>query len=137
MTAGETYFVRAYGYNGAVNAEYSLTIDAPEGGPGSDRIVSTSLDELFVGGGGSDIFALELGFGNDTIADFDGDPAGGQDLIELAGFGIDATTFTSDVTLAADSGGTLVSVANDPNQTILLAGVANTATITVDDFRFA
>jgi hypothetical protein len=32
-TAGETYFIRVFGYSGAVNANYSMTIDVPEGVP--------------------------------------------------------------------------------------------------------
>ena len=37
VTAGETYFVRAYGYNGAVNTDYTLTLDVPEGGTGGPQ----------------------------------------------------------------------------------------------------
>ena len=30
VTAGQTYYVRVYGYSGATNANYTLTVDAPE-----------------------------------------------------------------------------------------------------------
>ena len=29
VTAGQTYYIRAYGFNGAINPNYSMTIDVP------------------------------------------------------------------------------------------------------------
>ena len=49
------------------------------------------------GGNGNDTFVFAAGFGNDLISDFDANPMGGQDLLELSGFGITAANFASRV----------------------------------------
>ena len=77
------------------------------------------------------------GFGNDRISDFDATPASGQDLIELNGFGITAANFSAHVTVTDVGADTLVTIDNDPAQTIRLTGIGNAATVTVDDFRFS
>lgn len=35
VLAGQTYYIRVFGYNGAVNSNYTMTIDVPEAGGGS------------------------------------------------------------------------------------------------------
>jgi hypothetical protein len=37
VTAGQTYYIRAFGFNGAVNASYSMTINVPETSPVGDQ----------------------------------------------------------------------------------------------------
>lgn len=73
---------------------------------------------------------------NDRIAGFDANPSGGQDLIELSGFGITAADFLSHVTIADVGADTLVTIDGNVDQTIRLVGIGNASTVTVDDFRF-
>ena len=68
--------------------------------------------------------------------DFDANPSGGQDLIELSDFGITAANFADRVEITDVGADTLVTIDGDPNQSILLSGIDNALTITVDDFRF-
>src|SRR5262249_46329056 len=109
--------------------------DTIAGAGGNDRIQGGLGIDLLTGGSGNDTFVFGAGFGNDRITDFDATPSGGQDLIELAGFGIRAATFASRVTIADVGADTLVTIDGDPNQTIRLTGVGSASTVTVDDFR--
>ena len=99
--------------------------NALSGGAGSDTIEGgTGNDTSLTGGGQSDTFVFRPGFGRDRIADFDANPAGGQDFIELAGFGITAANFGAHVTIARVNGGadTLVTIDGNADQTIRLDG---------------
>jgi hypothetical protein len=85
-------------------------------------------------GAGTDIFKfLAADFGADTITDFDSNPVGGQDLLDISGLGITAATFAASVKIAASGSTTLISIDAD---SIRLSGVAP-ATIDAADFRLA
>jgi Ca2+-binding RTX toxin-like protein len=103
--------------------------DVLSGGGGNDVLSGGAGNDLLSGGTGSDTFVFAPGFGQDGIGDFDSNPVGGQDLIDLHAFGI---TF-ADVTIASSGGsGTLVTIGAN---TITLLGVAP-ATIDHNDFIF-
>ena len=55
------------------------------GGAGNDEIVGESGDDTITGGAGSDvIYYLDVVDGHDTVIGFDGNAAGGQDVLNLA-----------------------------------------------------
>jgi len=132
-----------------VNAEGSgseLAYDAAAanhtmlGGQANDILIGGAGDDLFFGGLGNDtlhgglgndtfMFAA-AGFGNDSIQDFDMSPAGGQDLLDIAGLGISSETFAASVSIAADGADTVIGIGMD---TIRLVGV-NSADIDQADF---
>jgi Ca2+-binding RTX toxin-like protein len=96
-----------------------------DGGVGNDHMK---------GGGGSDTFVFEPGFGNDRITDFDAKPAGGQDFLDISAFGITSADFAERVTIADVGADTLVTIDGDPGQTIHLTGISNVMTVTQADF---
>ncbi|WP_259674445.1 S-layer family protein, partial [Pseudomonas fluorescens] len=102
------------------------------GGQANDILVGGAGDDLFFGGLGNDtlnggfgndtfMFAA-AGFGNDSIQDFDIDPAAGQDLLNIAGLGISSETFAANVSIAADGADTVIGIGAD---TIRLVGVSS------------
>ena len=105
------------------------------GAAGNDMLEGGSGDDSLAGGAGNDAFIFARNFGNDTIDGFDADATGGQDLLILAGLGIDADTFAAAVVITDLGADTLVSVGAN---TITLRGVdgADANAITADDFRF-
>ena len=96
-----------------------------DGGRGNDQIT---------GGGGADRFIFASGFGDDRIEDFDAEPAGGQDFLDISAFGVTADDFRDLVTIADVGADALVTIDGDPDQTILLAEIGNVAAITPRDF---
>jgi Ca2+-binding RTX toxin-like protein len=110
--------------------------DELNGGAGVDRVEGGSGNDKLDGGANADTFVFKASFGNDRVSGFDANPAGGQDLIELSGFGINAANFASHVTIADVGADTLLTIDGNPDQTIRLLGIGNANTITVDDFRF-
>jgi Ca2+-binding RTX toxin-like protein len=109
--------------------------DSLNGGRGVDTLIGDAGNDIMNGNNGSDMFVFAAGFGNDRINGFDANPAGGQDLIDISAFGI-----TSDADFAArvvreDVGAhTLVTIDENPDQTILLVGIGNAAAVTQADF---
>ncbi|WP_085707965.1 S-layer family protein [Pseudomonas sp. B23(2017)] len=113
------------------------------GGLANDTLVGGAGDDLFVGGLGNDMLIGGLGndtfvfaaadFGNDSIQGFDINPAGGQDLLNIAGLGISSETFAANVSIAADGADTVVGIGVD---TIRLVGV-DSAGIDQTDFILA
>jgi Ca2+-binding RTX toxin-like protein len=94
-----------------------------------DTLIGGAGNDSLTGGAGNDFFTFLAGFGQDTITDFDSNPAGGQDIIDLSAF---HTAFGS-ITVANAGGGTLITVT--AGNTITLSGV-NRNTIDATDFRF-
>ena len=74
------------------------------------------------------------GSGADTINDFDADSAGGQDFIDLTGYGVTAIDFATRVTIADQGANTLITI--DGINTIILNGVTGDGAnlITQGDF---
>ncbi len=119
----------------------TLTGDALDntlaGGDGDDRITGAAGNDTLNGGAGSDRFVYAPGFGKDQITGFDANPSGGQDLIELSGFGISSANFTARVAITDVGTDTLVTIDGNSNQTILLVGIGNATTVTAADFWLA
>jgi Ca2+-binding RTX toxin-like protein len=121
--------------NGAGNALGNVLVGSSGnnqlfGLDGNDTLVGGAGKDLLNDGAGNDVFVFGAGFGADTIAGFDADPAGGQDLLDFRSIGITAGTFGS-VGIAAVAGGTLLTVAGQG--TVLLSTIA-AATIDASDF---
>jgi VCBS repeat-containing protein len=108
--------------------------DTLSGGAGIDRIVGGAGNDTMSGGAGNDTFSFASGFGNDKIMDFDAGPPGGQDLIDFRQFGISDATFAAHVTITDVGADVLITIDNNVNQKLLLAGIADAATITKADF---
>jgi hypothetical protein len=104
------------------------------GGGGDDTLVGLGGDDRLSGDGGSDTFVFASGFGNDRITDFDANPAGGQDFLDISAFGISADNFMDHVKIADAGPDTLVTIDGDPAQTIRLAGIGSPTMVTQQDF---
>jgi Ca2+-binding RTX toxin-like protein len=104
------------------------------GSGGDDILVGLEGDDHLAGDGGSDTFVFAPQFGNDRITDFDANPAGGQDLLDISAFGISAESFGAHVSIADAGPDTLITLDGDPAQTIRLAGIGNATTVTQQDF---
>ena len=87
------------------------------------------------GNAGNDTFTFTANFGTDTIAGFDADATGGQDLLDLRPLGITAATFGT-VTRANQGGNTRITVPGANGGVITLSGIA-VATVTIADFILA
>jgi Ca2+-binding RTX toxin-like protein len=107
--------------------------DSLQGGDGADRLNGGAGNDVMNGGAGNDVFLFGAGFGADTIQDFDANPAGGQDLMDIAALGIRAATFAANVTIVGGAN-TLITIAG--GGTISIQGVAP-ADITAADFLLA
>jgi Ca2+-binding RTX toxin-like protein len=117
--------------------------NALTGGNGSDRISGSGGDDTLrglegddrlTGGWGSDTFVFAPDFGNDVITDFDANPAGGQDHLDISAFAVTSATFTARVTIADLGADTLVTIDGGAEQSILLAGIVDPSAVTRDDF---
>jgi Ca2+-binding RTX toxin-like protein len=105
-----------------------------DGGRGDDLLDGGRDSDTMTGGEGSDTCVFAPSFGNDRITDFDANPAGGQDSLDISAFGISAEKFIDRVTIADVGADTLVTIDNDSALTIQLAGVGNATTVTHQDF---
>ena len=117
------------------NAIGSVLADNLFGSSGNNSFEGLGGNDVFTGNGGDDTFRfLASGTGNDTITDFDSNPAGGQDLIDVSGRGFTAGSIGSAILVTSISAGanTLVTIGAD---TIVLTGVSS-ATVTATDFIF-
>ncbi|MGB3210386.1 MAG: peroxidase family protein [Desulforhopalus sp.] len=101
---------------------------------GNDTLTGGVGNDLLSGGAGNDMFVFGPNFGDDMIQDFDADPAGGQDLMDISGLGITSATFAAQVTIIDVGVDTLVGIGAD---SITIVGVDNAATITQADFILA
>ncbi|MDP9658123.1 UNVERIFIED_ORG: VCBS repeat-containing protein, partial [Pseudomonas putida] len=111
-----------------------LANDTLVGGAGDDMFLGGQGNDTFYGGLGNDTFMFAAaGFGNDSIQDFDLNPSGGQDLLNIAGTGINSETFAANVSIAADGADTVIGIGVD---SIRLVGVSS-AGIDQADFILA
>jgi len=102
---------------------------------GNDTISGGAGSDTMTGGAGNDMFVFGPGFGNDVITDFDANPTGGQDHLDLSAFGPDiAANFTQHVSIAVSAGNTVITVDNAFH--ITLTGVTGVGAniITQQDF---
>ena len=107
------------------------------GGDGDDAITGLGGNDTITGGLGNDTFVYAAGAGNDAIADFDANAAGGQDVLDIAGFGITALDFGARVTIFDAGANTIVTI--DGSVIITLNGVDGNGdnVITAADFLLA
>jgi Ca2+-binding RTX toxin-like protein len=91
------------------------------GGDGDDTIAGLGGNDTLTGGLGNDTFVYAAGAGSDTIADFDADATGGQDLLDITGFGINAGDFGARVSIVDAGSQTIVTI--DGSVVITLQGV--------------
>ena len=96
--------------------------DIINAGSGDDIVIGGAGNDTMNGQGGNDIFVLAAGFGNDKILQFDADPAGGQDRLDLTAFGITTANFAGRVAIAAVGTDTLITIDGNAAQTILWWG---------------
>jgi Ca2+-binding RTX toxin-like protein len=108
--------------------------DSLDGRAGNDVIIGGAGNDLMSANQGNDTFMFAAGFGNDRVTGFDSNPAGGQDLLNIAAMGVTAATFAANVTIADVGADTLVSVGGG---SIRLVGIADATTITQTDFTLA
>ena len=104
------------------------------GGSGNDWITGSGGNDALTGGSGNDNFVFAPNFGRDTVAGFDYNPGGGQDLLDISAFGITAATFANRVTLADPGSDIVITIDGNANQVITLEGVPSTGNITAADF---
>ncbi|MCP3054989.1 S8 family serine peptidase [Aurantimonas marianensis] len=116
--------------NSIENAVGSAFNDIIAGSGGNNLLTGGGGDfDVLIGAGGNDRFVYDVaGSGVDLITDFDADPAGGQDLIDLSGRGL---TFAD---IAVNQYGT-VTYLTFGGDTVILSGV-NAVDITASDFDF-
>jgi VCBS repeat-containing protein len=143
------------GTNGAVVVNVNLAagtasgftsiagIENVVGGAGADIIAGDSNNNSFTGGAGNDVFKFAAGFGKDTITDFDADPSGGQDKIDLTAMHLQQTQLaftysaTSTIVQIKDAVSGLVgpdSITVSGNHAPTVNGQANAQAIDVSDF---
>ncbi|MEQ1716359.1 MAG: cadherin-like domain-containing protein, partial [Hyphomicrobium sp.] len=106
--------------------------DRVNGAGGNDRIEGGSGNDDLIGGAGTDRFVFAAGFGNDVIRDFDANPNGGQDVIDVSAMLITAANFNAHVTIADTGNDVLVTI--DSVNTIRMRNIANVGDVTVSDF---
>jgi Ca2+-binding RTX toxin-like protein len=123
------------GAGGADTLDGGSGTDTLDGGTGDDRLIGGANADTMSGGAGNDVFVFASGFGSDRITDFDANPAGGQDLLNIAGTGVTGANFNTSVVITDLGNDTSVTIGAD---TILLVGVNGNGSnvITIDDFRF-
>jgi Ca2+-binding RTX toxin-like protein len=134
-------FVGTGNFNGTGNTLANTMVggvgnDTLSGGAGDDTISGGVGNDTMNGGTGNDTFTFAAGFGNDTIAGFDANATGGQDLLALdPTLGITAANFSTHVVITDLGADMQVTIGTN---TITLQGVNGVGanTITIDDFRF-
>ena len=123
--------------NGLANVMIGNTgANVLNGAAGNDTLDGGLGNDTMTGGTGNDMFVFHAGFGNDVITDFDANPTGGQDLLDLSAYlpDIDAGNFVAHVSIAVSAGNTVVTI--DGTQHITLTGVTGVGAniITTQDF---
>jgi phosphodiesterase/alkaline phosphatase D-like protein len=108
--------------------------DDLKGGDGDDLIDGGAEKDVMAGGSGSDTFVFGPDFGNDRITDFDANPSGGQDFLDISEFGITDADFAARVKIVDVGQDTLIKIDGDPDQTIRLEGIGNPVIVTQSDF---
>lgn len=93
-----------------------------DGQGGNDVLTGAGGDDVLTGSSGNDRFVFSTGSGADTVTDFDANAAGGgQDLVDITGYGITGLDFGARVVITDQGSDTLVTI--DGGSTILFTGV--------------
>ena len=111
--------------------------DILDGGAGNDIVIGGAGNDTLYANQGNDIFMFGPNFGNDTIIGFDANPAGGQDLLNIAAFNLTAATFSSRVSIADAGNDVLVTVNGADGGSIRLVGVTDHTSVAITDFQLA
>lgn len=111
--------------------------DILDGGAGNDIMIGGAGNDTLYASQGNDILVFGPNFGNDTIIGFDANPAGGQDLLNIAAFNLTAATFASRVSIADAGSDVLVTVNGADGGSIRLVGVTDHTSVTITDFQLA
>ncbi|SDA59307.1 Ca2+-binding protein, RTX toxin-related [Pseudomonas sp. NFPP33] len=111
--------------------------DILDGGAGNDIMIGGVGNDTLYANQGNDILVFGPNFGNDTIIGFDANPAGGQDLLNIAAFNLTAATFASRVSIADAGSDVLVTVNGADGGSIRLVGVTDHTSVTITDFQLA
>ncbi|MFT3729113.1 MAG: calcium-binding protein [Terricaulis sp.] len=134
-------FLGAGAFAGTGNASDNIITggtgaDNLSGGGGDDVLIGGAGNDALNGGAGNDTFVFTGGGGHDTITGFDANPSGGQDLLDISGFGITAADFAARVSIVDLGADTQVTI--DGTNVITLLGVNGTGAnvITSGDFIF-
>jgi Ca2+-binding RTX toxin-like protein len=116
--------------------------DIINAGGSNDVIIGGLGNDTMTGGTGNDIFQFAAGYGNDVITDFDANPGGGQDVLDITGYVpatgpdlfINSGTFASHVSIQVVAGNTVVTI--DGSDSITLNGVTGVGanSVTIADF---
>lgn len=109
--------------------------DILDGGAGNDTMIGGAGNDTLYASQGNDILVFGPNFGNDTIIGFDANPAGGQDLLNIAAFNLTAATFASRVSIADAGNDVLVTVGGADGGNIRLVGVTDHTSVTIADFQ--
>ncbi len=107
--------------------------DMLNGAGGNDYLLGGIGIDSLTGGVGADVFVFDVGFGNDTIADF-WVGVGRTDRVQL--LGSDLHSFTEVLGHATDTAGGVVLSVNGGQDSITFTGVT-IAQLNADDFLFA
>jgi Ca2+-binding RTX toxin-like protein len=107
------------------------------GGGGADHITGGAGNDTMSGGAADDVFLFGASFGHDTITDFDANPTGGQDHIDLTALGIHAADFAAHVVITDLGADMLVTVDGVDAVTLLGVNGVGANTITQQDFILA
>ncbi|MGQ0532222.1 MAG: beta strand repeat-containing protein [Caulobacteraceae bacterium] len=95
--------------------------DTLNGGAGADTLTGGAGSDSLTGGADSDAFVFATGSAGDTVNDFDANATGGQDFLDLAGYGVTSADFAARVVITDQGVNTLVTI--DGAATIVLLGV--------------
>lgn len=109
--------------------------DILDGGAGNDIMIGGAGNDTLYADQGNDILVFGPNFGSDTIIGFDANPAGGQDLLNIAAFNLTAATFASRVSIADAGNDVLVTVGGADGGNIRLVGVTDHTSVTIADFQ--
>ena len=109
------------------------------GGAGDDTLQGGADDDTYVGGLGNDTFEFNVGIGSETVSDFDSDPVGGQDRLDISAFGYSnfVAMLAGGVTIAAGGAfGANTIITFGINLPIVTLFVTAVASIDGSDFLF-
>jgi Ca2+-binding RTX toxin-like protein len=107
--------------------------DTLRGGLGNDRLEGGAGNDVLQDSDGNDIFVFaSANFGADMVSGFDANALGGQDLLDISGLGVTATSFASVVKIVDLGLDLQVSIGSFGS--FILQGVGDPATLTIDDF---
>ena len=87
--------------------------DTLDGGNGNDVYTGGTGNDTLVGSSGDDRLVFEPGFGQDRAINFDSNPAGGQDLMDISAFNFTSATFSTDVGIAQSGADTVITIGAD------------------------